>query len=153
LAGVFDLRALFPAILIAEGTANFGKDVVFTPAERMESERKALFPPQPPGSKNTPCSSRRAHLRLRFVERYRGYVINYNFGEDMARHYIEGQGGTVDQPEKRSPHPACPPTCNNSYSATPRILSPILQGSWKMSPERNAPEFDSPHDRPSFCLS
>ena len=43
----------------------------------------------------------RAQLRVRFIEHYRSYVINYNLGEDMVRHYIEKQGGTADQPEKR----------------------------------------------------
>ncbi len=38
---------------------------------------------------------------MKFSERYRSYVINYNLGEDMVRSYIEKRGGTEDQPEKR----------------------------------------------------
>lgn len=41
----FSIYALFsPQSLIAEGTANFGIDVVFTPAERIAFERDVLFP-------------------------------------------------------------------------------------------------------------
>lgn len=43
----------------------------------------------------------RAQQRVRFIQRYRSYVINYNLGEDLVRSYIEGKGGTADQPEKR----------------------------------------------------
>ncbi len=41
----FSIYALFsPQSLIAEGTANFGIDVVFTPEERIAFERDVLFP-------------------------------------------------------------------------------------------------------------
>ncbi|MBX2991799.1 MAG: hypothetical protein KF749_11615 [Bacteroidetes bacterium] len=41
----FSVYALFsPQSLIAEGTANFGIDVVFSPKERIEFEREVLFP-------------------------------------------------------------------------------------------------------------
>jgi hypothetical protein len=41
----FSVYALFsPQSLIAEGTANFGIDVVFTPSERITFERDILFP-------------------------------------------------------------------------------------------------------------
>jgi hypothetical protein len=43
----------------------------------------------------------RAEQRLRFIEQYRSYVINYNLGQEMVRQYIESRGGTPDQPEKR----------------------------------------------------
>ena len=43
----------------------------------------------------------RAVQRVRFFDQYRSYVINYNLGKDMARHYIEGRGGTADNPAKR----------------------------------------------------
>ncbi|MGZ5004793.1 MAG: hypothetical protein ACXWG7_04465, partial [Chthoniobacterales bacterium] len=43
----------------------------------------------------------RAEQRVKFIERYRSYVINYNLGEDIVRNYIERRGGTADQPEKR----------------------------------------------------
>ena len=41
----FSVYALFsPQSLIAEGTANFGKEVVFTKPERLEFEKKVLWP-------------------------------------------------------------------------------------------------------------
>jgi len=43
----------------------------------------------------------RAEQRLRFIEQYRSYVINYNLGQEVVREYIESHGGTPDQPEER----------------------------------------------------
>jgi hypothetical protein len=43
----------------------------------------------------------RAAQRVQFFDRYRSYVINYNFGKDMVRTYIDGRGGTASHPEKR----------------------------------------------------
>lgn len=43
----------------------------------------------------------RAEQRTRFMERYRSYVINYNYGQDLVREYIERRGGTEANPEKR----------------------------------------------------
>ena len=43
----------------------------------------------------------RAEQRLRFIEQYRSYVINYNLGQEMVRQYIESHGGTPDHPEER----------------------------------------------------
>ena len=43
----------------------------------------------------------RAKQRLRFIEQYRAYVINYNYGQDLVRSYIERSGGTSDNPELR----------------------------------------------------
>jgi hypothetical protein len=43
----------------------------------------------------------RAEQRVRFIDQYRSYVINYNLGEDLVRQYIERRGGTADQPAKR----------------------------------------------------
>lgn len=42
-----------------------------------------------------------AKRRVKFMEQYRSYVINYNLGQDLVRKYIESRGGTDDQPEKR----------------------------------------------------
>jgi hypothetical protein len=41
----------------------------------------------------------RAQQRVKFIQRYRSYVINYNLGEDMVRRYIEKRSAT--DPEKR----------------------------------------------------
>ena len=43
----------------------------------------------------------RAEKRLRFIEQYRSYVINYNLGQEMVGQYIESRGGTPEQPEER----------------------------------------------------
>ena len=39
--------------------------------------------------------------RDRFFDTYRGYVINYNYGKDLVRGFIESRGGTADNPAKR----------------------------------------------------
>jgi hypothetical protein len=36
-----------------------------------------------------------------FIEKYRSYVINYNLGMDIVKNYIERNGGTSDNPQKR----------------------------------------------------
>jgi hypothetical protein len=43
----------------------------------------------------------RAAQRVRFIDQYRSYVINYNAGKDLVRKYIESQGGTADKPAAR----------------------------------------------------
>ena len=43
----------------------------------------------------------RAVQRIKFFDQYRSYVINYNLGKDMVRHYVESRGGTTDHPEQR----------------------------------------------------
>jgi hypothetical protein len=47
------------------------------------------------------ASRPRAEQSVRFFDQYRSYVINYNLGKDLVRRWIESQGGTADQPEKR----------------------------------------------------
>jgi len=46
-------------------------------------------------------SPERAAQRVRFIDQYRSYVINYNLGQDLVRQYIEKKGGTADHPEQR----------------------------------------------------
>ena len=43
----------------------------------------------------------RAEQRVRFIDQYRSYVINYNLGQDLVRAYVERLGGTADNPEAR----------------------------------------------------
>jgi hypothetical protein len=43
----------------------------------------------------------RAVQRVRFFDQYRSYVINYNFGKDLVKRYIESRGGTPDKPAQR----------------------------------------------------
>ena len=139
----FSVYALFsPQSLIAEGTANFGKDVAFpTKTERMKFEKEVLFPAAGIDAsradeyyvvqdlmkdlsyagneaarrlingeidenaavqwlqKYAVMEPPRAQLRVKFIKRYRSYVINYNLGEDMVRNYIEKRSGA--DPEKR----------------------------------------------------
>jgi hypothetical protein len=138
----FSVYALFsPQSLIAEGTANFGRDVAFTPSERMKFEKEVLFPAAGIDAsradeyyavqdlmkdlsyagneaarrlingeidedaavqwlqKYAVMEPARAQQRVKFIQRYRSYVINYNLGEDMVRRYIEKRSGT--DPEKR----------------------------------------------------
>jgi hypothetical protein len=42
-----------------------------------------------------------AAQRLRFIDTYRSYVINYNLGELLVRNWVERQGGTVADPDRR----------------------------------------------------
>jgi hypothetical protein len=140
----FTVYPLFsPQSLVAEGTANFGKDVVFTKAERMKFEKEVLFPAagiDPARAdeyydvqemtqnlsyagnevarrfingemdrtagvdwlqKYALMDEKRAQQRMRFIEHYRSYVINYNLGEDMIRRFIEKRGGTESDVERR----------------------------------------------------
>jgi hypothetical protein len=46
-------------------------------------------------------SAERAAQRVRFIDTYRSYVINYNLGQDLVRQYIESRGGTSDNPSRR----------------------------------------------------
>ena len=46
-------------------------------------------------------SPERAAQRVRFIDQYRSYVINYNLGQDLVRQSIERRGGTADHPAKR----------------------------------------------------
>ena len=134
----FSVYALFsPQSLIAEGTANFGRDVAFpTKTERMKFEKEVLFPAagidvsrageyyavqdlmkdlsyaaneaarrliNGEVDENTAVQWlqkyavmewARAQQQVKFIQRYRSYVINYNLGEDMVRRYIETRSGT-----------------------------------------------------------
>jgi hypothetical protein len=140
----FSVYPLFsPQSLIAEGTANFGIDVAFPRAERLEFERRVVFPaaqlkPETAAQYydvlalvdrlsyagneaarrylNGQIDSRgaadwleryglyarpRAEQRVRFIDQYRSYVINYNLGKDMVAAHVEAHGGTPDNPATR----------------------------------------------------
>jgi hypothetical protein len=134
----FSVYPLFsPQSLVAEGTANFGRDVAFpTKTERMKFEKEVLFPAAGIDAsradeyyavqdlmkqldyavneaarrlingeidedaavqwlqKYAVMEPARAQQRVKFIQRYRSYVINYNLGEDMVRRYIEKRSGT-----------------------------------------------------------
>ena len=132
----FQVYPLFsPQSLIAEGTANFGIDVAFPPADRLKLEREVIFPAAGLDAEQTAhyyavmglvdrlsyagneaarryidgeidaagatawleryglYSTVRAQQRVRFIDQYRSYVINYNLGKDMVARYIEARSG------------------------------------------------------------
>ena len=140
----FTIYALFsPQSLIAEGTANYGIEVAFPPARRLDLERRVLFPAagldpsrveeyyaiqslvdrlsyagnevarrylngeidanaaaewlQKYGLYSLP----RAQQRIRFIDQYRSYVINYNLGKDMVERHIEIESGDPDDEAAR----------------------------------------------------
>jgi hypothetical protein len=120
-----------PQSLIAEGSANYGVDVLFPKPERVTWERANLFPlagiPAEradvyyrvlalleklayadneaarrylDGSlgfekaaewlqKFALATPERALQRIRFIDKYRSYVINYNLGKDLVRAHVE----------------------------------------------------------------
>lgn len=47
---------------------------------------------------NTP---ERAAQRTRFFDKYRSYVINYNLGLELVKDYVESNGGSADNPDRR----------------------------------------------------
>ncbi|RCH54924.1 hypothetical protein DJ568_10635 [Mucilaginibacter hurinus] len=42
-----------------------------------------------------------ANKSISFIKKYRSYVINYNYGQDLVRDYIERNGGTVKNAARR----------------------------------------------------
>ena len=46
-------------------------------------------------------SRERAEQRVRFFDRYRSYVINYNLGEDLVEAWVDAQGGVASEPARR----------------------------------------------------
>src|SRR5436190_15445336 len=78
----FSVVPLFsPQSLIAEGTANFGREVVFTKAERLEFEQRVLFPAAQLKSE----TAVRYYDVLALVDR-----LSYA-GNEAARRYLNGE--------------------------------------------------------------
>jgi hypothetical protein len=132
-----------PQSLIAEGTANYGIEVAFSPADRLRFESDVLFPiagldPARVAEyysvlnlvdrlsyagneaarqyldgkldragavawleKYAMYTRPRAEQRLKFIEQYRSYVINYNLGKDLVRAYVERRMGREKTPRRR----------------------------------------------------
>lgn len=127
----FSVYPLFsPQSLIAEGSANYGIHVAFDDQERLDFEKRQLFPlagleperveeyyrilgltVQLSYAGNEAArhylngsftaeqavdwmvnyslmTEDRAQQRLKFIERYRSYVINYNLGQDLVEGFI-----------------------------------------------------------------
>jgi hypothetical protein len=128
----FSINPLFgPNGVIAEGSANYGIDVVFPGAERLDFERRVLFPlagldprrveeyyrvmdiTRRLGFAGNEAARRyldgeinaaqaaawleryslmepaRAQQRVKFIEQYRSYVINYNYGQQLVADFVE----------------------------------------------------------------
>jgi hypothetical protein len=125
-----------PISLIAEGTANFGEELIFPGNSKSIFMKEILFPlveldesltedyqkvldlvNQLGYSDNEAGrnylngnwereealqflreyslhSKERADKKLDFIEFYRSYIINYNYGYDLVKNYIERNGGT-----------------------------------------------------------
>ena len=78
----FSVYPLFsPQSLIAEGTANFGREVVFTKAERLEFERKVLFSAAGLDPKRV-----EEYYAVQEMTQELGYA-----GNEAARRYLNGE--------------------------------------------------------------
>ncbi|HLF63342.1 MAG TPA: hypothetical protein VI603_06305 [Saprospiraceae bacterium] len=132
-----------PQSLIAEGTANYGIDVVFPGNDKTRFAGDVLLPLA--GLDTTGISlyfkalamkgklnyirnevgrrllggamteeeamqwlqdyglynAETAAKSISFIKNYRTYVINYNYGLDLVKEYIESHGGMESNPEKR----------------------------------------------------
>jgi hypothetical protein len=45
--------------------------------------------------------SARAEQRIKFIDKYRSYVINYNLGQDLVKKYVEKKAGKNPTATKR----------------------------------------------------
>jgi hypothetical protein len=90
-AEYYDVQALVDQLAYAGNEAARGLiNGKLSPAEAAAYiEKYAMYAPE------------RAKQRVRFIEQYRSYVINYNFGKDMVRRFVEARGGTADNPSRR----------------------------------------------------
>jgi hypothetical protein len=90
-AEYYEVQALVEALAYAgnEAARRYLNGQITAEAAAAWLERYALMPRD------------RAQQRVRFFDRYRSYVINYNLGKDMVRAFIEARGGTADRPAKR----------------------------------------------------
>ncbi len=66
----------------------------------------------------------RAEQRVRFIDQYRSYVINYNLGKDMVAGHVESLGGTAADPNRRW-------TVFGALLSSPRLPSGLAAGSPK----------------------
>ncbi len=140
----FCIYPLFsPQSLIAEGSANYGIEVVLPSAERLRFEKDVLFPLAGLDASRVEqyyeiqslfgklayagneaargyldgtlskdqtmrwltsyamFDSARAEQRIKFIEKYRSYVINYNLGQELVRVYIQKKSGKDASEKKR----------------------------------------------------
>lgn len=131
----YQVYALYsPQSFIAEGSADFGVELTFPDAQRLNFERelfdlagfdagqvetydrvvrtaRALNPAAIEAARRyldgrmdaqstanwlqiyALASPERARQRVEFFDHYRSYIINYSYGEELVRRYIEAKGG------------------------------------------------------------
>ena len=46
-------------------------------------------------------TEKKAEKSVEFINKYGSYIINYNYGQELCKNYIERLGGTEDNPSKR----------------------------------------------------
>jgi hypothetical protein len=90
-AGYYEVMALVDQLSYAgnEAARRYLNGQIDATAATAWLERHALMPRE------------RAAQRVRFFDQYRSYVINYNYGKDLIRKFIESRGGTPDRPDRR----------------------------------------------------
>jgi hypothetical protein len=90
-AEYYEVQALVDELSYAgnEAARRYLDGKIDGPAAAAWLERYALMPHD------------RAAQRIRFFDQYRSYVINYNYGKDLVRRFIESRGGTAEQPGRR----------------------------------------------------
>ncbi len=57
----------------------------------------------------------RAQQRVKFIEQYRSYVINYNYGQQLVADFVESRSGVAIPPNAGRSSPTC--------ISTPRLPS------------------------------
>jgi hypothetical protein len=128
----FEVNPLYsPQSVVSEGSANYGIDLAFSPAERLAFERDVLYPLAGLDPKSAEAfwklqqatealggarltiakmyldgeidrakaleltqkyqllSPARAEQQVKFTDHYRSYVINYGWGKELVKGYIE----------------------------------------------------------------
>jgi hypothetical protein len=90
-AGYYEVMALVDQLSYAgnEAARRYINGQIDAAAATAWLERYALMPRD------------RAAQRVRFFDQYRSYVINYNYGKDLVRKFIEARGGTPDHRDRR----------------------------------------------------
>ncbi len=90
-ADYYDILALADKLAYAgnEAARRYLNGQVSAPQAADWLERYALMP-RP-----------RAEQRVRFIDQYRSYVINYNLGRDLVARYVEKRGGIGTRPNVR----------------------------------------------------
>ena len=129
-----------PESFLAEGTAEYGVDVVFPPVQRLKFLKEVLYPLaglNPAGAdrhfrlgeltarlrgaeiqvarryldgnvnredavqwlmKYALLSRERVEKRMSFINKYRGYIINYGYGRELVSEYMNSRGATPGNP-------------------------------------------------------